>query len=81
MVFTKKDYFHQACTWADDRFGLMEASRNRYQLAFLVSMLVVIVLAISMLVMLPLKSVQTVAVHHYENGVTTVESQSQKVHL
>lgn len=79
MAGLDKDYFHRACSWADDRFGLMEASRSRYQLAFLISMSAVIFLSIVLVMMLPLKSVQTVAVHHYDNGVTTVEAQSQKV--
>jgi len=79
MALINKDYFHQACAWADDRFSLIEASRTRYQIAFLVTMLAVVLLAMALVVLLPLKSVQTVAVHHYDNGVTTVEAQSQKV--
>ena len=69
-------YFHQACSWAEDKFGLIEASRARYQLAFIIAMSAVICLAIVLMMLLPLKSVQTIAVHHYDNGVTTVEAQN-----
>lgn len=79
MALLKKDYFHQACEWADDRFSLMEASRARYQMAFLASIFAVVFLAMALVILLPLKSVQTVAVHHYANGVTTVDAQSRKV--
>lgn len=68
-------YFHEACSWADDKFGLLEASRARYQLAFIASISAVMLLALAIITMLPLKKVQTIAVHHYENGVTTVEAQ------
>lgn len=71
-------YFHQACSWADDKFGLMQASRNRYQAAFLASLGLSLCMGIALISLMPLKSVQTVAVHHYENGVTTVEQQSEK---
>lgn len=48
-------------------------------MAFLIAMSAVVFLAFAMAMLLPLKSVQTVAVHHYDNGVSTVEAQSQKV--
>lgn len=73
-----QSYFHEASHWADERFGLIEASRNRYQAAFLSSLAVSVSLALAIVIMMPLKSVETVAIHHYENGVTTVEAPDLK---
>ncbi len=71
-----QSYFKQACDWADDKFGLLEASRARYQLAFYIAMGTTLSLALALACLAPLKQVQTIAVHHYQNGVTTVEAQS-----
>src|SRR5690606_25195945 len=78
MTMTNKTarYFHEACSWADDKYGLLQASRARYQVAFLISMSLALLLSIAIICLMPLKRVQTVAVHHYENGITTVETES-----
>ncbi|MFO9250773.1 type IV secretion system protein [Legionella pneumophila serogroup 8] len=71
-------YFKQARTWADDQFGRVSLSRKRYQIAFLAAMGLNIV---SMIVIGALANYQTLVpmmVHHYDNGVTTVEPLSQK---
>lgn len=68
-------YFKEATGWADDKFGLIEASKTRYQYAFFASLAVAAMLALAIAVMMPLKSIQTVAVHHYENGITTVDTE------
>jgi type IV secretion system protein VirB8 len=73
-----KDYFEKARTWADDTFGALEQSRNRYQVAFFSSM-GLNVLAIS--AVFALAHVQTLVpmmVHHFDNGVVTVEPLSQE---
>ena len=81
MPLQKKEqtYFKQACDWADDRFGLLEASRARYKYAFYSAMAATTSLAIALASLAPLKQVQTIAVHHYQNGITTVEAQSAQV--
>lgn len=72
-------YFKQACSWADDKYGLMATSRKRYQVAFIASLIAVICLCLSILCLMPLKQVQTIAVHHYDNGVTTVAPLSEGI--
>ncbi|HHU0036401.1 TPA: virB8 family protein [Legionella pneumophila] len=74
-----QSYFKQACDWADDKFGLLEASRARYRVAFYVAMSATVSLSIALACLAPLKQVQTIAVHHYQNGVTTVEAESANV--
>lgn len=67
------DYFKQACEWADDRLGGIEASRNRYRLAFLSTMVLCAALALAISMMMPLKQLEPIMIHHYENGVTVAE--------
>ncbi|GGI82569.1 virB8 family protein [Legionella impletisoli] len=71
-------YFKQARTWADDQFGRVSLSRKRYQVAFLTAMGLNIA---SMFVIGALAHYQTLVpllVHHYDNGVITIEPVSQK---
>lgn len=65
-------YFKEACAWADDKYGLIEVSRKRYQVAFIATLMSVMCLCIAIVSLMPLKKVQTIAIHHYDNGVTTV---------
>lgn len=71
-------YFKQAASWADDNYGLLKASRARYQTAFYLSLGSSLAMALAITLMMPLKTIQTVAVHHYDNGITTVEAESKK---
>lgn len=74
----KKDrYFDKACSWADDRFGAIEASRNRFRLAFILAMLFCTSLSIAISVMMPLKQLEPIIIHQYANGVTTAERLQQ----
>lgn len=68
-----KDYFKEAKSWADDNFHRLEQSRNRYQAAFALSMVVSLSLAISTVVLANMQTLVPLMVHHYENGVTTIE--------
>ncbi|MDP3559978.1 MAG: type IV secretion system protein [Legionellaceae bacterium] len=73
MTESLQPYFKNARTWADDNFGRLIQSRNRYQAAF---MLVMSWNIISLAVIATLAHYQTLVpllVHHYENGVTTIE--------
>lgn len=74
----KKDrYFDKACSWADDRFGAIEASRNRFRVAFSLAMLFCTSLTVAICVMMPLKQLEPIIIHHYANGVTTAERSQQ----
>lgn len=66
------DYFKRARTWADDNFGRLEQSRNRYQAAFLVAMGLNIVSIGIIGVLSHYQTIVPLLVHHYDNGVTTI---------
>jgi type IV secretion system protein VirB8 len=66
-------YFDEACHWADDRFGTVEASKNRYRAAFVGAMVLSTTLSIAIAAMMPLKQTQPLLIHHYDNGITTAE--------
>lgn len=68
-----KEYFNQARSWADDLFSQLQQSRNRYQLAFTLSMGLNIFSCISVAILANYQTLVPLLVHHYENGVTTVE--------
>lgn len=66
-------YFKEARRWADDNFARVEVSRNRYQIAFLMAMGLNICAVIAVTVLANLQTLVPVMVHHYDNGITTVE--------
>ncbi len=76
---SKNNYFKEACSWADDRFGGVEASRNRYRAAFIGSMTLCVGLTIAIVTMMPLKQTEPLLIHHYDNGVTTAERLTQTI--
>ncbi len=67
------DYFKRARSWADDQFGRLEQSRNRYQAAFLSAMGFNMISLIVIGILAHYQTVVPMLVHHYDNGVTTVE--------
>ena len=67
------DYFKKARTWADDNFGRLEQSRNRYQAAFLAAMGFNLIALTTIAILANYQTVIPMLVHHYDNGVTTVE--------
>lgn len=71
------DYFKEAKSWADDNFSRVQQSRNRYQLAFLFAMGLNIAAIISVAVLVNYQTLVPIMVHHYDNGVTTVELLTQ----
>lgn len=74
---TLDDYFKKARTWSDDHFGRIKQSLHRYQIAFLTAMGLNVV---SLAVIGTLAHYQTVVpmlVHHYDNGITTIEPVAQ----
>lgn len=74
---TPKDYFNRARSWADDNFSQLQQSRNRYQLAFMLSMGLNTAACISVAVLAQFQTLVPMMVHHYDNGVTTVEPITQ----
>jgi type IV secretion system protein VirB8 len=77
----KELYFEQACSWADDRFGSIEASRNRFRIAFISSMTLCTALTLAITAMMPLKQLEPIIIHQYANGVTTAERLMQDLPL
>lgn len=67
------DYFKQAQTWADDNFGRVQQTKNRYQLAFLTAMGLNIMSLIAVVILAHYQTIVPLLVHHYDNGVMTVE--------
>lgn len=67
------EYFKRARSWADDQFGRLEQSRNRYQAAFLSAMGFNLIALVVIGMLAHYQTVVPMLVHHYDNGVTTVE--------
>lgn len=74
---TPKDYFNRARSWADDNFSQLQQSRNRYQLAFMLSMGLNMAACLAVAILSNCQTLVPLMVHHYDNGVTTVEPISQ----
>lgn len=72
------EYFKKARTWADDNFGRIEQSRHRYQIAFLSAMGLNIVALAVIGILAHYQTVIPLLVHHYDNGVTTVDPVSHQ---
>ncbi|KTD65365.1 virB8 family protein [Legionella spiritensis] len=70
-------YFKQARSWADDNFARVAVSRNRYQAAFLLAMALNVCAVIAVVVLARMQTLVPMMVHHYDNGVTTVEPVKQ----
>lgn len=71
-------YFNQAKTWADDNFGRMEQSRKRYQIAFVTAMVLNVVSLILVAVLVNYQTLVPLLVHHYDNGLVTVDALANK---
>jgi len=78
MSKNAQHYFKQARTWADDQFGRLEQSRNRYQAAFLCAMGLNITALMVIGTLAHYQTLIPMLVHHYENGVTTIEAINQE---
>ena len=74
---SKKNYFVEARSWADDLYTSAIRSRNRYQLAFFVAMGLAILLAIAVDGLIPLQHMEPLLVNHYEDGRVSVEPLKQ----
>lgn len=78
MSITKSNtYFKEARTWADDKSLRLDISRRRYQTAFMLAMGLNVCAVSSVAVLSSLQTLVPIMVHHYENGITTVEPLTQ----
>lgn len=66
-------YFKKAQSWADDNFHQVEQSRNRYKNAFLTAMGLNILSITTVIALSHYQTLVPLMVHHYDNGMTTVE--------
>lgn len=69
----KESYFSNAQSWADDVYGQAIVSKTRYKIAFLSSMALNLVTAIAVAMLATMQTLVPIIIHHYDNGVTTVE--------
>lgn len=74
---TPKDYFNRARSWADDNFSQIQQSRNRYQLAFVLSMGLNMAACTAVAILSNYQTLVPMILHHYDNGITTVEPLNQ----
>ncbi|MCL9685741.1 VirB8/TrbF family protein, partial [Legionella maioricensis] len=71
-------YFTHARSWADDTFGRIDQSRKRYQVAFLTSMTLNVMALIAVALLSQYQTLIPLLVHHYDNGVLTVDAVANK---
>ena len=67
------DYFNAAQSWADDYYCRVEQSKARYQASFLASMGLNALTVLAVLTLANTQKLMPIAIHHYDNGITTVE--------
>jgi type IV secretory pathway component VirB8 len=68
------NYFNQAASWADDSYATAIASRHRYQLAWIVSMMLAVLLAIAVSILIFTQQSQLVVVHEGDSGYAWVST-------
>lgn len=71
-------YFKKARTWSDDQFGRLKLSLYRYQFAFLTAMGLNIVSIVVIGMLAHYQTIVPMLVHHYDNGITTIEPVNNK---
>lgn len=72
------DYFAKAKSWADDRFTQNERSKARYQAAFFTSMGLNVAALLAVFALASTQTLVPMLVHHYDNGITTVDALNNK---
>lgn len=72
-----QQYFKEARRWGQDNFERVTVSRSRYQTAFLVAMGLNVCTVLAVLMLSNWQTVVPMLVHHYANGVTTIEPMTQ----
>jgi len=74
---SKKNYFVEARSWADDMYTAAIISRNRYKLAFFVAMGLAVLLTIAINGLIPMQHMEPLLVNHYEDGRVSVQPMKQ----
>lgn len=77
MQASKKNYFNQARSWADDIYTAAIISRNRYQMAFFSAMGLVALAIVALIALIPLQHSELLLVNHYPDGRVLVEPMHQ----
>lgn len=78
MTKELNNYFNRARLWADDNFTQLQYSRNRYQLAFLLGLILNIISIITIMILVNIQTLVPLIIHHYDNGITTVDALNKK---
>lgn len=71
-------YFEQATSWAEDYNMTVTVSRNRYRVAYMVSMAIILMMTLGYVMLLPLKSVQLAILHKLQGGDSYITMVDQK---
>lgn len=74
----EQNYFTKAKLWADDIYGGLEESRNRYKIAFLSAMVLNVLGLFAIASLAKIQTLVPLIVHHYDNGIVTVEQLDNK---
>lgn len=69
------EYYEQASGWAYDVFDAVVVSRNRYRAAFIGAGALCFLLVITIMLMMPLRTLVTLLIHEDSNGVTWVTTE------
>lgn len=78
-VFKEKEsYFQLASSWADDYYTTVLGSRNRYKVAFLMTMGFCSLLTLSVLTLSHTHEYIPLLVHHYDSGAVSVVPAKQE---
>ena len=72
-------YFQEAQSWADDIYIATLASRERYRVAFYITLSSSILLTVAVCILAPLQHAELVVVHQGEHGPAWVELPNQSV--
>jgi type IV secretion system protein VirB8 len=70
---SKKNYFVEARSWADDMYTSAVISRNRYKLAFFIAMGLAVLLTIAVDSLIPIQHLEPLLVNHYQDGSVSVQ--------
>lgn len=78
MKMESNKYFKQATSWSDDIYTDALVSRNRYQVAFLSSFVMVALLVITLSILAMHQHTRLVVIHQNESGFTYATLDEQK---
>lgn len=73
-----KDYFQHATEWAADRYGLLENRLYQCKCALTISGGLNCLLVIAIMILASNQSLVPMLVHHYDNGVITIDQVEEK---